>query len=210
MRGEGRTSHANCAAHVHACMHACMHACAHERSGGARENAAVNMNADIEMNPNLETAAGVVREFWRLMGTNDFHAVAAVLADDFVLEWPQSNERIRGARNFALLNGEYPAHGPWTFTIGRVIGDACEAVSDVSVTDGVQRAGDFVLHRGEPEDRAHRRVLARAVCRALRSLASRRTDRMSERMECGAADRVGARSHCMRPCWRAQRIQPAR
>lgn len=136
MRGEGRTSHANCAAHVHACMHAC----AHERSGGARENAAVNMNTDIEMNPNLETAAGVVREFWRLMGTNDFHAVAAVLADGFVLEWPQSNERIRGARNFALLNGEYPAHGPWTFTIGRVIGDACEAVSDVSVTDGVQRA----------------------------------------------------------------------
>ncbi len=41
-------------------------------------------------------AAEAVREFWRLMGTNDFLAVGTVLADDFVLEWPQSNERIRG------------------------------------------------------------------------------------------------------------------
>ncbi len=34
------------------------------------------------------SAALVTREFWRLMATNDFHAVAAVLAPDFVLEWP--------------------------------------------------------------------------------------------------------------------------
>lgn len=40
----------------------------------------MNMNADGE------TAVGVVREFWRLTGTNDFHAVAAVLAEDFVLD----------------------------------------------------------------------------------------------------------------------------
>ena len=39
-------------------------------------------------------AAEVVREFWRLMATNDFDAVAAVLAPEFVLEWPQSRERI--------------------------------------------------------------------------------------------------------------------
>lgn len=38
------------------------------------------------------TAVDVVREFWRLMASNDFHSVAAVLASDFVLEWPQSNE----------------------------------------------------------------------------------------------------------------------
>ncbi len=109
------------------------------------------MNTDIEMNSDLETAVGVAREFWRLMGTNDFHAVAAVLADGFVLDWPQSNERIRGVRNFAMLNSEYPAHGPWTSTIGRMIGDAHEAVSDVSVTDGVQRARAIsfftVVHR---------------------------------------------------------------
>ncbi len=34
----------------------------------------------------LEASASVVREFWRLMATNDFHSVKAVLADDFVLD----------------------------------------------------------------------------------------------------------------------------
>jgi ketosteroid isomerase-like protein len=74
------------------------------------------------------------------MATNDFHAVAAVLAPEFVLEWPQSRERIRGAARFARMNAEYPAHGPWSFTIHRLVGGESEAVSDVTVTDGVQTA----------------------------------------------------------------------
>ena len=81
-------------------------------------------------------ATNVVREFWRLMGTNDFHAVGAVLADDFTLEWPQSNERIRGRERFASMNVEFPAKGLWVFTVNRIISDEVEAVTDVSVTDG--------------------------------------------------------------------------
>ncbi len=86
------------------------------------------------------TAVQVVREFWQLMATNDFSAVAAVLAPDFVLEWPQSSERIRGATRFAQMNAEYPAHGRWRFTLNRIVGDDEEAVSDVAITDGVQQA----------------------------------------------------------------------
>jgi len=85
-------------------------------------------------------AIDVVREYWRLMATNDFDAVAAVLAPEFVLEWPLSNERIRGADRFARMNHEYVAHGRWQFTIVRLFGDANDAVSEVDVTDGVQRA----------------------------------------------------------------------
>lgn len=85
-------------------------------------------------------AVEVAREFWRLMATNDFHAVCAVLAPEFVLEWPQSKERIRGAERFARMNHEYPAHGRWHFTVNRLVGGASEAVSDVTVTDGVQVA----------------------------------------------------------------------
>jgi hypothetical protein len=84
------------------------------------------------------SAAEVAREFWRLMGTNDFQSVAAVLAQQFVLEWPQTRERIRGAERFARMNQEYPAHGPWRFTINRLVGSQSEAVSDVTVTDGVR------------------------------------------------------------------------
>ena len=38
------------------------------------------------------------------------------------------------------MNQEYPAHGRWTFSINRIIGGESEAASDVSITDGVQRA----------------------------------------------------------------------
>lgn len=86
------------------------------------------------------TSAEIVQEFWRLMATNDFHSVAAVLSPEFVLEWPQSKERIRGADRFARMNHEYPAHGRWEFTIHRIVGGESEAVSDVGVTDGVQTA----------------------------------------------------------------------
>ena len=86
------------------------------------------------------TAVDIVRQFWTLMQTNDFAAVASVLAPDFVLEWPQTKERIRGADRFVRMNSEYPAHGRWQFTIHRIVGDGRDAVSDVAITDGVQQA----------------------------------------------------------------------
>lgn len=88
----------------------------------------------------MTSAAEVVAEYWRLMASNDFEAVGAVLADDYILEWPQSNERIRGRERFAALNREYPAHGPWKFTIHALVAGDSEAVTDVGVTDGVRRA----------------------------------------------------------------------
>lgn len=87
-----------------------------------------------------DAAAAVVRAFWRLMATNDFAATAEVLADDFVLDWPQSGERIRGAARFARMNAEYPAHGPWRFETVRLVAAPGEVVTHVSVTDGVQHA----------------------------------------------------------------------
>lgn len=93
----------------------------------------------------------VVREFWRLMASNDFHSVAAVLAPEFVLEWPQSRERIRGAERFARMNREYVAYGRWTFEVLRLFGSESEAVSEVVVTDGTQTAtaiSFFTVERG--------------------------------------------------------------
>ena len=86
------------------------------------------------------SAKEIVNEFWRLMSTNDFYSVTAVLSPNFVMEWPQTRERICGAENFARMNAEYPAHGQWQFTINRLVDGEAEAVSDVSVTDGVQSA----------------------------------------------------------------------
>lgn len=85
-------------------------------------------------------AVELVQKFWALMKTNDFRSVGSVLADDFVLDWPQSGERIRGRDNYAAMNEEYPANGRWEFTVNRIVGNDSEAVSDVSLTDGVQKA----------------------------------------------------------------------
>jgi limonene-1,2-epoxide hydrolase len=87
-----------------------------------------------------DKAVEVVEKFWELMKSNDFRSVGAVLSDNYVLEWPQSNERIRGRDKFAAMNEEYPAQGRWQFTINKIIGNDSEVVSDVSVTDGVQSA----------------------------------------------------------------------
>lgn len=86
------------------------------------------------------SAIEVVKEFYRRMNTNDFHSVGQMLSDNYILEWPQSKERIRGRDNFVAVNEEYPANGRWLFTINRIVGNATEAVSDVSITDGTQVA----------------------------------------------------------------------
>lgn len=87
-----------------------------------------------------ESAVEVVHQFWERMQSNDFRWASQLLGDDFVLDWPQSRERIRGRTAFAAMNEEYPSHGRWEFTVLRVVGNDDEAVSDVSVTDGVQQA----------------------------------------------------------------------
>ena len=78
----------------------------------------------------------IVERFWAAMQTNDFQAAGEFLHDDYVLEWPQSGERIRGRTNFVALNTNYPAYGRWEFTIHRILAEGDEVVSDVKVTDG--------------------------------------------------------------------------
>lgn len=85
-------------------------------------------------------ATSMVEKYWELMATNNFRSVGSLLSDEFVLFWPMSNECIRGRNNLARMNEEYPAHGRWQFTVNTIIGNDNEAVSDVWVTDGVQRA----------------------------------------------------------------------
>ncbi len=86
------------------------------------------------------TPEAIVREFWRLMASNDFDSVKQVLSQDFVLEWPQSRERIRGADNFARMNSEYPSSGRWHFRINRLLSQGDAVVTQVSLTDGTQSA----------------------------------------------------------------------
>lgn len=87
-----------------------------------------------------ETTRRVVTQFWEAMQANDWAAAAALFADDYVLHWPQSGERIRSATNFVALNTNYPAAGRWRFTVERLVVEGEVAVTDVQVTDGAVTA----------------------------------------------------------------------
>ena len=82
----------------------------------------------------------VVEKFWKAMGANDFRAAGECLHDEFVLDWPQSGERIRGRENFVAVNANYPAAGPWRVIVERLIADRGGVASEVVVTDGAVTA----------------------------------------------------------------------
>src|SRR5262249_8703443 len=76
----------------------------------------------------------LVERFWQTMNTNDWSAVGALLHDEYVLDWPQSGERICGRANFAAVNAQYPAAGPWRFTAQHLVADDQGVASDVMVS----------------------------------------------------------------------------
>jgi hypothetical protein len=82
-----------------------------------------------------ETNRAVVLALWSAFDAFDFEGAGALLSDDFVCEWPQSGERIRGRDNFVAVNAHYP--GKWRCTVGRVV-DA----GDVIVTETRLHCGD--------------------------------------------------------------------
>ncbi len=75
-----------------------------------------------------------VRALWAAFDRFDFQAVAPLLHEDFVCEWPQSGERIRGGENFIAVNAHYP--GRWRCSIRTLIANGAAVVTETDVSDG--------------------------------------------------------------------------
>lgn len=88
----------------------------------------------------MESPEATIREFWRRMASNDFESVRPLLSADFVMDWPQSGERIVGGERFVRMNAEYPTEGRWSFRINRLVAAGDSVVTQVSVSDGHQHA----------------------------------------------------------------------
>jgi limonene-1,2-epoxide hydrolase len=84
-----------------------------------------------------EESKQVIEQFWATMNTNDFNVVGQLLHAEYVVEWPQSRERIRGRENFVAVNVNYPVTGRWHFTVHRIVAEEDQAVSEVTVNDDV-------------------------------------------------------------------------
>ena len=80
----------------------------------------------------------IVERCWAAMADNDFRAAGELLHDAYVLEWPQSGERVRGRENFVAINERYPAAGRWSFTVRRLVADEDGVATEVIVTDGAR------------------------------------------------------------------------
>jgi ketosteroid isomerase-like protein len=116
-------------------------------------------------------AAAVVRELWTRAQARDWDGFGELVAEDAVIEWPVSSERIVGRANYVAVNRDYPPG--CEIRILRVIGSGDQAASEVevlhetlgpfraasfwTVTDGqIVRATDYWTSTGSEEGRADR------------------------------------------------------
>lgn len=73
----------------------------------------------------------VVAELWRRIQARDWDAVGELVAEDFVLEWPNAQTRTRGRTNFVGFNRSYPEG--WSIEALRIVAAGNIAVSEVRV-----------------------------------------------------------------------------
>jgi ketosteroid isomerase-like protein len=88
----------------------------------------------------------VAESFWAAIGAGDWKAAASHLHEDFVQEWPQSGERIRGAENALAIDRNFPGGMP-SMTTRRVVasGDLAIAETELTYADGSRYLGVSVM-----------------------------------------------------------------
>ena len=85
----------------------------------------------------------IVEQFWQRMSAFDFAGAGELLHDDYVGEWPQSRERIRGRAHFVALNAAYP--GRWVITIQRIVACDEQVTTEVTMRNQLAPAGAPVV-----------------------------------------------------------------
>ncbi|MEJ3747752.1 nuclear transport factor 2 family protein [Actinomycetes bacterium KLBMP 9797] len=86
----------------------------------------------------------IIQSLWERMQARDWAGVGELLADDLVVEWPVSQERIVGRDNYVTINAEYPEG--WSINVLRIVANGETVVSEVEVpheTMGLHRVASF-------------------------------------------------------------------
>ena len=88
--------------------------------------------------------ARVIEELWSRTQARDWAGVGELVAEDAVVEWPPSAERIIGRENYVAVNRQYPEG--WEIRVLRIVAAGDQVVSEVEVPHqemGVFRAASF-------------------------------------------------------------------
>ena len=93
-----------------------------------------------------DQAVAIAQEVWRKLGAGDWDGARAMLADDYVQEWPQSRERIEGPDDALAINRNFPGGMP-TMTFRRATGSGELVVLEVDLhyPDGSRYQGVSVI-----------------------------------------------------------------
>jgi hypothetical protein len=73
-------------------------------------------------------------KLWLAFEARDWQAASALLHDDFVDEWPRTNERFIGRDRFIEVNRTYP--GDWHITVERSVAAGDSVVTQTRVVIG--------------------------------------------------------------------------
>ena len=79
-----------------------------------------------------EDVRAALERHWAASDADDFDAEHAIYANDAILDYPQSGERIRGARNIQASRMAQPSRK--RFTVQRVLGGGALWVSEIVLT----------------------------------------------------------------------------
>lgn len=88
----------------------------------------------------MYTAAETLRAYWAAMETNDLDQAALFLAEDVIIELPQSNERITGRADFAHHNQQRTETGPWSYSVVSLVEQQDRVVTVTDMTNGTRKA----------------------------------------------------------------------
>jgi len=77
----------------------------------------------------------LVLTFWQRLSSFDFAGAGALLHDDYLGDYPQTGEHIRGRANFVALNAAYP--GRWVITVERIVCAGSDVVTEVTLRNSL-------------------------------------------------------------------------
>lgn len=93
----------------------------------------------------------VVDEYWRSVSDRDTSRIDSLVTDDFVEDWPQSGERIKGAEAWRQVVSGHPTYP--SVSVRRIVGSgnvwACEADFDYGGETGVWRICSIIEVSGD-------------------------------------------------------------